>query len=131
VGQFPVIRLPGVIEGLCYSPAEITMTCHLTKRWGEGISDPSLTDLQSALAELDKEDPEHPDCWLQDENGWAISAFGSGLLTFENVETNEGPWHMRGVSREVALQLWELLKAGDLNQIRQRRWLPGYGSRPV
>ena len=102
------------------------MTCHLTKRWGEAIPDPSVGDLQSALAELDKEDPEHPDCWLQDENGWALSALGSGLLIFENVETKQGPWHMLGVSRGGVLHLWELLKAGKLDEIRNRGWLRGY-----
>jgi nucleotide-binding universal stress UspA family protein len=71
---------------------------------------------------------EHPDCWLEDECGWALSAFGSGLLILENVETNEGPWHMRGVSREKVLELWGLLKAVKLAEIREHAWLPGYDS---
>ena len=104
------------------------MNCHLTKRRGGGISNPSHSDLQSALAELGTDDPEHPDCWLQDEDGWALSASGNGLVILENVETNEGPWHMRNVPREKVLQLWELLKAGKLIEIREYGWFPGYGT---
>jgi hypothetical protein len=104
------------------------MNCHLTKRWGDEVSNPSHHDLQTALAELAADDPEHPDCWLQDEDGWTLSAFGNGSLVLENVETNEGPWHARNVSREQVLQLWELLKAGSLAEIREHGWLPGYGS---
>jgi hypothetical protein len=102
------------------------MACHLTKRWGSSVPNPSASDLQSALDELGVEDGEHPDCWLEDECGWALSAFGSGLLILENVETNEGPWHMRGVSREKVLELWRLLKAGKLAEIREHAWLPGF-----
>jgi hypothetical protein len=76
------------------------MACRLTKRWGGSVDNPKVSDLQSALAELEIDDPEHPDCWLQDENGWGLSVFGSGLIILENVETNEGPWHMRGLSRQ-------------------------------
>jgi hypothetical protein len=81
------------------------MAVHLTKRWGHGVSNPTLSDLQSALAELEVEDPEHPDRWLEGELGWGLSAFGSGLIVLENVEANEGPWHMPGVSREQVLEL--------------------------
>jgi hypothetical protein len=41
------------------------MSCYLTKRWGDSIDNPTASDLQSALAELEVDDPERPDCWLQ------------------------------------------------------------------
>jgi hypothetical protein len=104
------------------------MAVHLTKRWGGTVSDPEDNDLTAALAELGVNDPEHPDCWLEEELGWCISAFGSGLVIFENVETNEGPWHMRGVSREQVLDLWNLLSTGRVEALRQHAWKPGYGS---
>jgi hypothetical protein len=105
------------------------MPSHLTKRWGDSVSNPIMSDLQSALAELEADDPEHPDCWLQNEHGWSLSAFGVGLIILENVETNEGPWHMRGVSREQVLELWGLLDTGNLKELRERDWKLGYGSR--
>jgi hypothetical protein len=103
------------------------MAVHLTKRWGGTLSNPEAKDLRAALAELDVDDPEHPDCWLEDELGWGISAFGSGLVIFENVETNEGPWHMRRVSREQVLELWNLLRTGRVEALRHLAWKPGYG----
>jgi hypothetical protein len=103
------------------------MPCYLTKRWGESVDNPTISDLQSALAELEVDDPEHPDCWLQDQTSWAISAFGSGLIILENAETNEGPWHMRGASRQQVLELWGLLQSNRLDLIRKRDWQPGYG----
>jgi hypothetical protein len=106
---------------------ETQMPVHLTKRYGDSVSNPSVNDLQTALAELDVTDPEHPDCWLENERGWALSAFGSGLIVLENVETNEGPWHMRGVSRQQILELWGLLSTEKLEELRQREWKPGYG----
>ena len=105
------------------------MAVHLTKRWGGTLSNPTADDLTAALAELDVDDPEHPDCWLENEQGWDISVFGSGLVIFENVETNEGPWHMRGVSREQVLELWNLLSAGRVEALKQLSWKLGYGGR--
>jgi len=49
------------------------MSAYLTKRWGEGISDPRMEDLEAALAELDVDDPEHPD-WVP------LRTFGVGKL---------------------------------------------------
>jgi hypothetical protein len=82
----------------------------------------------AALAELERSDPEHPDCWLSDDAGWTVSVFESGLVTLENIESGEGPWHMRGVSTAIALELWILLRSGDLTALRAKTWQPGYGS---
>jgi hypothetical protein len=86
--------------------------------------------MRSALAELDSHDPEHPDCWLSDDIGWSIAAFESGLVTLENLESGDGPWHMKGQTREVVLELWKLLQAGNIAAIRSKGWLEGYGSEP-
>lgn len=50
---------------------------------------------------------------LTHESGWCVSAFGSGFVCFENVETGDGPWHMRGPSTDAVLKLWELLAQGQ------------------
>ena len=63
----------------------------LEKRWGGSIRDPHREELEAALEELVVDDAEHPDCWLSDENGWAISAFGSALVILQDAETREGP----------------------------------------
>jgi hypothetical protein len=101
-------------------------TC-LTKRYGDTILKPTMEDLAGALAELQLEDPEHPDCWLSDEDEWTVAAFASGLVVLENAETLEGPWHMRAVSMEDVLGLWRLLDQGNLDELRNRPWQAGYG----
>jgi hypothetical protein len=102
---------------------------HLTKRWGEAITNPTIDDLSSALNQLNQSDPEHPDCWVSDALGWTISVSENGKVIFENLETGEGPWHMRDVSREESRDLWLLLISDDLSSIRSKPWTPGYGNR--
>jgi hypothetical protein len=102
------------------------MPGHLTKRWGEGIANPSDNDLVAALEELKEKDPEHPDCWVSDDAGWSIAAHEGGLVTFENVETGEGPWHMRGVSPSAVHQYWRTLISGDIAALHKLPWEPGY-----
>ena len=102
--------------------------CHLTKRWGEAVQNPQHTDLLAALNELDQKDAEHPDCWLSTEEGWSLAVFENGLVIFENIETGEGPWHMRSVSRESALELWLLLQANEIVSLQAKPWVSGYGN---
>jgi hypothetical protein len=104
------------------------MTTYLQTRWGGSGKDPSESELQAALAELATPDPEHPDCWLIDENGWSISAFDTGLVVFENVETDEGPWHMPNCTSKLMLALWNHLKAGELDKVKTHAWREGYSS---
>ena len=102
------------------------MTTYLERRWGGGGENPSESDLLEALSELSRPDPEHPDCWLYDENGWTIAAFESGKVVLENDETDEGPWHMTGVDHELVLTLWRHLQKGQLSAIREFPWIEGY-----
>lgn len=39
-----------------------------TIRWGGGPKNPGKDELREALIELQKDDSEHPDCWLLDED---------------------------------------------------------------
>ena len=103
------------------------MTCHLTKRWGEGVANPSENDLMSALDELKQRDPEHPDCWVSDESGWSLSAHEGGLVVLENIETGEGPWHMRGIPPHAVLEYWGMLITGDIASLKGLPWKDGYG----
>jgi hypothetical protein len=106
----------------------LSRTVHLTKRWGEDISNPTQQDLAAAVDELARSDSDHPDCWLSAEDGWSVSLFESGLAVLENDETDEGPWYLTDVSRETALELWRLLQSGDLTTLRARAWQSGYGA---
>ena len=105
------------------------MSKYLTKRWGEKIKNPTATDLHAALSELETPDSEHPDCWLGNEEGWTLSFHENGLAILENVETGEGPWHIKQVSRDAALNMGKMLLADDLDSLKSRQaWGEGYGS---
>ena len=102
------------------------MSYHVNRRWGGADDNPSVQQMREALAELDVEDIEHPDVALIHENGWCLGAYPSGLLVWENLENSE-PRHMRGVSRERVLKLWQRLSRGELAAIESEPWKAGYG----
>ena len=102
------------------------MSYHVNRRWGDSDCDPTIEKMREALAELDVEDIEHPDVALIHESGWCLGAYQSGLLIWEHLEGNE-PRHMRGISRERTLELWQILARGDLATIDSEPWKPGYG----
>ena len=103
-------------------------TTYLNKRRGGGQNNPTVQEMLSALTELEKSDPEHPDCWLSDEAGWTVAAYESGMVVLENVESGEGPWHISKIDRQFVFQLWQALQRGDLAAVRGQTWQEGYES---
>lgn len=107
---------------------EVRMSVVVTTRQGAMIRDPSPAVIAGVLAELDgAKDDEHPDVALSHESGWTLSAFPSGLVFFENVEEDEAPRHLAGVSREGVRELWAALMAEDFAALERQPWQPGYG----
>ena len=102
------------------------MSYHVNRRWGDIDDNPAVEKMREALAELDVEDVEHPDVTLIHESGWCLGAYRNGLLIFENLEAGE-PRHMRGISREHVIELWQRLSRGELSAIEVEPWKPGYG----
>jgi hypothetical protein len=49
-----------------------------------------------------------------------------GLVVLENVEEDEGPWHLPHADADRILALWRLRQAGRLDAIRQHPWIEGY-----
>ena len=80
--------------------------------------------LERLIAELDQADGEHTDVSIQDEAGWCLSAFASGLVVWENVESDAEPERLDGQSRADMLVLFDDLRRGDLDAVRARRWRP-------
>ncbi len=104
------------------------MSYHVNRRWGDADDNPSVEQMREALAELDIEDIEHPDVALIHESGWCMGAYSSGLLVWENLADDAGqPRHMRGVTRERVLELWQRLSRGELSAIEGDPWRAGYG----
>jgi len=104
------------------------MSCFAHNRSGATVSEPSTEEMTALLESLRLPDSEHPDVSLTHESGWCISAFRSGLVCLENVETGDGPWHMRDLSFDSVLELWGKLAEGHIESLRSFTWLPGYGA---
>ena len=81
--------------------------------------------MAEVLSQLDTDDIEHVSVSLSHESEWCLGAYPSGLLVYENLEEGE-PRHMNGVPRSTVLELWQLLARGQLEEIEQQPWLPGY-----
>lgn len=90
----------------------------LETRWGGGPENPTVEEMRAALAELETPDMEHPNTWLSDDDGWTLDVYESGLVIFSH--QFKDVCQRRGVSREEALELWQLLQKGRHDEIRQK-----------
>lgn len=97
-------------------------------RMGASIQRPNESKMRELLISVKGNDPEHPDVSLNNEDGWALSYGPSHTIIFQNVETGAGPWHMKKVSIEQALELWNLLALGQVSALQEKNWASGYGS---
>lgn len=86
------------------------------------------TDLAGLLAELDFADPEHGDVAVEAESGWALTARRNGSVTFENVEEDGDPRHMRDVPRDKVLELMRQVASGDIEAVSREDWQPEYST---
>jgi hypothetical protein len=101
----------------------------LTHRSGATTQYQGASDLRALVAELDDaEDAEHSDVAVAHPSGWALSAFPSGLVVWENVEADAPASHRSAVSRDEVARLFELLVSGDFEGITALAWQPGYGT---
>jgi hypothetical protein len=104
------------------------MSFTMTHRDG-GMEEGRESSLPHLIAELDwPRDDEHPDvCVSDDRTAWAISAFQSGRLVFENLDDSSvAPGHMSGVTREEVLRLLTVLAHGGIEELQGLAWQPGY-----
>lgn len=88
--------------------------------------DPSL--FPALLDELENRlrDEEHTSVSVIHESEWGLGFYRGGDVTFEHVEGEGEPRHMRGVSREKAIEAMRLLSIGDLAALEREPWQPGY-----
>lgn len=95
----------------------------------DGISElnPSSKKMREILASLDDPDTEseeYPDVSLvHDSSGWSLSAFPSGVVTFENLDDKDrAPRYIRNVSRDEAHRMWLELSRGEIESLNGRQW---------
>jgi hypothetical protein len=78
------------------------------------------------LGGIDATDEEHGAAWLSTESGFSLEWNGDGRLVFTAGE-GAPPRHLRGVTRERALELWLALAAGNLMDVESCAWQRGIG----
>jgi hypothetical protein len=90
---------------------------------GGTVDEPDAATMRHVLDGLAIADDEHPDVSLTHQSGWCLSAFGGGLLVWENPDEDAvGPREMRAVTREEILRLFGLLAAGDIASVEASPW---------
>jgi len=100
---------------------------HTTDVYGISLLNPDEAALRTLLQQLDDpaiDEAEHPDISLvHDASGWSVSAYPSGVVTMENLDSRDTPpLYMKGKSRTDVLGLWRKLARGEIEAIQKENW---------
>lgn len=99
------------------------MSVVVMHRAGNEERDPDHAALPALVAELDADDPEHPDVAIGTEDGWTLSATQFGDVYWENVETGDGGVRrMQALSRDRILELFRAVAQGDIGVVEAQPW---------
>jgi hypothetical protein len=103
------------------------VAAHIAHLFGE--MEPATADaLPALIAELDGADGEHTDVSIQDESGWGLSAYATGLVIWENVEGDAGAeQQMTDVSRDEMVEMFTDIATGNIEAVSARPWMPRHG----
>lgn len=75
-------------------------------------------------------DTDAPDVWLTHfSSGWTLFVYPSGLAVLDNLDVEDCPVrHLREVSFDHALHLWQLLLKGEMRRLFAQNWKEGDGT---
>jgi len=104
------------------------MTFSITHIDGSMEQPGGISGFPALLDELDDATAEHGDVAVGHETGWTLSVLASGRVVWENVERDDHPRHLDGLSRDETLELMELVALGSIDAVESWPWVPGYGS---
>jgi hypothetical protein len=105
-------------------PSKANMTCFAYDRTGSVRDNPDAKEMRELLQSM-ATPTDQPDVSLNDDDGWSLSYSSAKTVNFGNAETGKGPWHMKNVSVEQALQLWLLMHSANLAELQAKPWEPG------
>lgn len=103
------------------------MSYFVQSRWGNCVDNPSEAAMREVIAELDVQDPEHPDAALTHESGWTLIIYSGGSCVWDNLASDSSPQYLEGISRANALQLWIKLSLGHIQELQSMPWKDGNG----
>ena len=84
--------------------------------------------LPELIAELASSDEEHGDVSISLESGWTLSAHRDGSVVWGNVEGDEEPRHLVGVTGDEMVKLFRLVAERDVGRLESLPWRVGYPS---
>ena len=104
------------------------MSFFVYHRSGLSERDPPASIFPLLLDELDVrlEDEEHMSVSVIHESEWGLGVYHGGYITFEHVEGDGEPRHMRNVPREKLLVMMQRVASGDLAALEAEHWEDGY-----
>lgn len=103
------------------------MACFAYDKTGSVRDNPSEKEMMELLQSISGSAEGQPDVSLNDDDGWSISYNSAHTVVFSNLETGKGPWSMKGMAAEQALELWKLLAAAKLEDLHSKPWQQGKG----
>lgn len=80
------------------------------------------------LAELERATLEHGDVAVSHESGWTVTVLPSGRLCWENVEADDGYWHINNLTRAEVIEVMVLTATGAIEAVASLAWKAGYGN---
>ena len=104
------------------------MSFFVYHRYGETQRDPPASVFPILLDELEVrlDDEEHTSVSVIHESEWGLGVYRGGYVSFENVEGDGEPRHMRDVPREKLLVLMQAIASGHLAALEAEPWQSGY-----
>ncbi len=104
------------------------MSFFVYHRTGSSERDPAISSFDRLLDELKEnpEDEEHTSISVIHESEWGLGCYLGGYVTFEHVEGEGEPRHMRELSRGQVLLLMRQVANGELAEVEKWPWKPGY-----
>lgn len=104
------------------------MSFFVYHRYGDAQRDPPVSIFPLLLDELEVrlDDEEHTSISVIHESEWGLGVSHGGYVTFENVEGDGEPRHMRNVPREKLIVMMQQIASGDLAALEAEPWQDGY-----
>ena len=102
------------------------MSAYVTHPFGDSNEIKDISELEQLYTEKDQGDEEHFGVDLVNKD-WVLMLNSQNTLIWENlVDEQTKPKHLKNVSKEKVLELWQKLFYGKIDEISSEPWIDGY-----